>query len=95
MSNDIPKTPASGHEKARLWLALGLGVVLAVLAWHHQGQALVPYLGQILGLSLSKSPGSYHWRCLPCSFMYLYYTIKLDEMSIGETLILGVQKPDF
>ena len=25
---------------------------------------------------------------------FLYYTKKLDEMSIRETLILGVQKPD-
>jgi hypothetical protein len=69
--------------------------MLTVLAWHRQGRAFAPYLGQILGLSLSKSPGIYTWSCLRCFFTCLYYTIPVDEMSIGETLIWGVQKPDF
>jgi hypothetical protein len=64
-----------------------LRVVLAVLSWHHQGRTLAPYLGQITWYL--------HWETLGCFFMcFLYYTKKLDEMSIRETLILGVQKPD-
>jgi hypothetical protein len=41
------------------------------------------------------NPGIYTWSCLHCFFMCLYYTIPVDEMSIRESLILGVQKPDF
>jgi hypothetical protein len=64
-----------------------LRAVLAVLSWHRQRRTLAPYLGQITWYLHLETPG--------CFFMcFLYYTKKLDEMSIRETLILGVQKPD-
>ena len=50
-------------------LASGLGAMWDGLAWHHQGQAPAPYLGQIIGLSLWKSLSNYiRLRILPYKF---------------------------
>jgi len=47
------------RKGATLRLVLDLGAMLDGLAWHYQGQAPALYFSQILGLSLSKSPGIY------------------------------------
>jgi hypothetical protein len=67
--------------------AIDLRAMLAVLAWHQQGRAFVPYLCKIIryvqvelsALFLHASPPLYQ---------------KVGEMSIRESLILGFEKPE-